>query len=201
MEWRGGEFAAALEASFKDANMAAAREYVNQTRDLLNKGGKGPFSKGATPSPAGQPPHNSTGRLIKSFYAHEGPGISGYVSTNSPYAFIHEYGGTIVPKGKYLVFPVTIDGRRHLRAHVTIRAALGAPGVSIAPNRKGGGLLVFGKKGKKGRVLLYVMKKSVTLPARPYMRRALKEGTGAIAEAWFGKAMKTLKERIVRVIA
>ncbi len=200
MEWNGDKFRAMLIAAFKQANMATAREAVNLIKGKLNQGGGGPFSKNGAPSAPGTPPHKSTGNLARSFFAHDGDGISGYVSTNSKYAMIHEFGGTILPKGKYLVFPVTIEGRRHLKKHNgSIREALADDAVFIRKNLRSSGLLAFTTRGKRQKlVLLYALKTSVKMPARPYIVPALNDGKQALAEAWFGTAMDRIVGSVVR---
>lgn len=195
MEWNGDKFQEAIGTALKHGNLAAAREYVGQVQSALNRGGKGPFSPGATPSAPGTPPHKSTGALARSFSAHQHHnGFSAMVSTTSKYAILHEFGGTILPKGRYLVFPVTIDGRRHLRAHGgSVRNAMGDPAVYVKKNRLGG-LLVFRKVGKRKvrSVLLYVMKSVVIMPPRPYIVPTLKAKTAEMAGAYVHAFRKNL---------
>lgn len=99
------------------------------------------------------------------------------IGTNLEYAVIHEFGGTIKAKSaKYLAIPV---GDR-----------TGSP-------RKYGDLHV--RKTAKGNLLLmdasdkvqYVLKTSVEIPARPYLRPALDEHGGE-AENEMGEAFKIL---------
>jgi phage gpG-like protein len=98
---------------------------------------------------------------------------------NVVYAAIHEFGGTIKPKaGKYLAIPVTAAARQ-----------AGSP-------RSMGGLhfqLVAGGAAlvDEGGDIQYVLKTSVTIPARPYVRPALDEhGQEAVGEV--AKAIKIL---------
>ena len=82
-------------------------------------------------------------------------------STDVGYALIHELGGTIVPKrAKFLTVPVTDSARR-----------AGSPrnmsGLRYAKSKGGQPVLV----DKAGR-LQYLLRKSVTIPARPYLRPA-----------------------------
>lgn len=83
------------------------------------------------------------------------------VGTNLEYAAIHEFGGTIQPqKGKYLAIPVgTYKG-----------SPLDHP--DLVTVQKGGGDPVM--IDSEGRVQ-YVFKKSVEIPANPYLRPALDE--------------------------
>lgn len=83
------------------------------------------------------------------------------VGTNLEYAAIHEYGGTITAKkGKYLAIPVA-DFRDSPRRH------------RLRVRKTKNGTLVLVKSGS-GQVA-YVLKTSVTIPARPYMRPAFDE--------------------------
>ncbi len=93
-----------------------------------------------------------------------------------------------------MVFPVTIDGRRHLRAHAgSVRNAMSDPAVYVKKNRLGG-LLVFRKVGKRKvrSVLLYVMKSVVVMPPRPYIVPTLKAKTAEMAGAYVHAFRKNL---------
>lgn len=84
-----------------------------------------------------------------------------------PYADIHETGGIVKPRNsKYLAIPLP--------------AALTAAGVlkkrprdysdTFVRKSKGGNLMIFQKVGQRGKIrALFVLKKSVTIPARKYM--------------------------------
>lgn len=102
------------------------------------------------------------------------------IGTNLEYAAIHEYGGTIRAKtSKYLAIPI---------------------GDRIGSPRKYSDLRV--KKTGKGNLLLvdgsgkaqYVLKASVVISARPYLRPALDEH-GDEAQHEMGSAFKTLIEK------
>jgi phage gpG-like protein len=96
------------------------------------------------------------------------------VGTNVEYAAIHEFGGTIQPKkSKYLAIPVgTYRGSPQKYADLKLRKTAGGNLVMV----DGGG------------TVQYVLKKSVTVPARPYLRPAADENHAAIensmASAW-----------------
>ncbi len=92
-----------------------------------------------------------------------------------PYARIHEYGGTIVPvRGEYLAIPVGPALNSIGRARY--ESARQAPGLTFLTSRKGNLLLVKTKPGKEGGEpgieVWYVLRRSVTLPARRYLRDA-----------------------------
>lgn len=88
-----------------------------------------------------------------------------------PYTEIHETGGTITPKRvKYLTVP--------LAAALTSSGVPRKASVREWPNTfvgrsKGGALIIFQKAGKGRMIPLYVLKRSINVPARRYMSRTL----------------------------
>jgi phage gpG-like protein len=91
------------------------------------------------------------------------------VGTNHPAARILHYGGTIVPKNTQFLAVPTGDARAFMRIYgATPRACIEnmeAAGYSFFY----GGPVLCARLGK-GRIhALFIMKKSVTIPARPYM--------------------------------
>lgn len=100
--------------------------------------------------------------------------------TNIEHAAIHEFGGTIKPKSsKYLAIPVGTykdSPRNH-------------PGLKL--RKTGGGNLVLVTKAG---VVQYVLKSSVEIPARPYLRPAFDEHQAEAIEDT-GKAFKKLVEK------
>lgn len=92
---------------------------------------------------------------------------------NVVYAAIHEFGGTITAKkAQYLAIPVTGDAK-----------AAGSPrSFPGTLHAQGFGGAVGTLVDEAGHVQ-YVLKKSVTLPAKPYLRPALVEHTDEINEA------------------
>lgn len=87
-----------------------------------------------------------------------------------PYANIHETGGTITPKRtQYLAIP--------LPAALTSAGVLRAkprdwPNTFIAKSAAGN-LIIFQRKLGKGAIALFVLKKSVKIPASEYMSRTV----------------------------
>lgn len=104
------------------------------------------------------------------------------VGTNLEYAAIHEFGGTIRPKSaKYLAIPVgarTGSPRRHAD-------------LKVRKTPKGNLLLVDG-----GGVTQYVLKPSVTIPARPYLRPAIDEHGAEAQEKMGGYFKKIIKQAV-----
>lgn len=85
----------------------------------------------------------------------------GQVGTNLEYAAIHEFGGVIKPKtAKHLAIPVgSYTGSPRTHSDLKVRKTT-----------KGNLVMVDG-----GGKVQYVLKKSVEIPARPYMRPAFDE--------------------------
>jgi len=131
--------------------------------------------------------HVRSGQLrnsIGSIVTHDGKQPEGIIgsgvrgSGRMPYADIHETGGTITPKRvNWLTIP--------------LRAALTPAGVPRGRARdfentffaysKAGNLILFQRKGK-GAVALFLLKKSVTIPARRYMSITAEECASQIAD-------------------
>lgn len=92
-----------------------------------------------------------------------------------PYARLQEYGGTVLPvKGKFLAIPV--GPALNSIGLAKYRSARDAPGLVYVQSLKGQPLLVKLVKGSKGEAprveVWYVLRQSVTLPARRYLRDA-----------------------------
>lgn len=104
------------------------------------------------------------------------------VGTNLKYAQIQDKGGTITPKrGQYLTIPLG-GTRGSPRNH---------PGGFFIKS-KAGNLLYVIKTGKTGIKPLFVLKKSVTLRAKPYLRKAY----GIMVR---GRGARILDEEFARV--
>ena len=125
-----------------------------------------------------------TGRLKRSLTAGK-PFSTGalswaiHVGTNVIYAAIQEFGGIIKPKdAKHLAIPIG-DLKGSPRQY---------PDLHIAKTRSGTWLLMDGQ-GK----VQYVLKDSVTIPARPYLRPALQEKHKVIPTIILRSIMGALK--------
>lgn len=113
-------------------------------------------------------------------YAHEDDmGVIGVWGVHDvKYALIHELGGTIEPKNaKFLAIPVTeTAGKKGSPRNM--------PNLKYAQSEKGQPLLVDATTG----MVHYVLRKHVTIPARPYLRPAADvkypELAGNIRKAW-----------------
>ena len=100
--------------------------------------------------------------------------VIGEVKNSTPYANIHEHGGTITPKrAKYLTIP--------LSGNLTERGVMRVPPKSVVnaffATSKKGNLIMFGESPLAGGeiVPMFVLKDKVVIPARPYMEPAAQE--------------------------
>lgn len=104
------------------------------------------------------------------------------VGTNLEYAAIHEYGGVIHPKNsKYLAIPVgtyTGSPRRH-------------PDLKVRVTNNGNLVMV-----SAGGEVQYVLKQSVTIPARPYMRPAYDEQKQEVIDTMQQAYMQLIKKAV-----
>lgn len=104
-------------------------------------------------------------------------------SFTAAYARIHEYGGIIRPiRSKYLAIPI---GKALTRAGVARFSPRNFPGeLHFIRSRKGNKLLVqFIGKGKRRRMEpMFVLKESVTIPARMNFRRTFQQNASRCLE-------------------
>ena len=133
---------------------------------------------------SGSPLKVRTGRLrssITNLVQRVGNVIIGIVGTNVRYGAIHEFGGVIRPKSsKYLAIPLDA-------AKTPSGVARGGPRSfqnTFVRKTQAGNLIIFGKPnpGAKEAEPLFILKKFVRIPARPYMRPALEENAENIRQ-------------------
>lgn len=115
-----------------------------------------------------------TGRLMNAWGSNKtitekGNEVIGEMTSEGvPYAAIHEYGGTITPKSaKNLTIP-TDNNRRADGSAIMTAKELFSSGKSFVRN---GTAFMTESKGKI--VPMFLLRKSVKIPARPYIRPAL----------------------------
>lgn len=84
-----------------------------------------------------------------------------------PYAAIQEFGGTIVPKSKQFLAIPTEENRRDDGLPIMTTTELKATGNSFIRNS-----MIFLAEGKKI-TPMFLLRRSVTIPARPYLSTAL----------------------------
>ncbi len=149
-------------------------------QDKLNQKNSS-LTSGLNPSAPGEPPANRTGNLKKKIdvvnVTVNKLKPTWRVGTNVVYARIQEFGGRIRPtKSKYLAVPVGPDGARAAK-----KAKGDLRSLKLHVVRSGGKLLLVEwkgstlRKGAKPMKVLFVLVKSVFLPARPYFRPAIAE--------------------------
>jgi phage gpG-like protein len=165
----------------------AGLDLQSDIRDRLNQKASN-ISNGGIPSSPGSAPANSSGTLMRSIttvdVTTDPLKPHSRVGTNVEYSRIQEYGGRIqAKKGKFLAVPVGIAGRRAAReANGNLRSL----DLTLLRARNGKLMLVkwMGKKGGKGShyLILFILKKSVYLPPRPYMRPAYEAKKTAIRD-------------------
>ena len=98
--------------------------------------------------------------------------------TNTPgevrYAAIHEYGGTIRPsRRQFLTIPVH-DSLRTGAGVARFASARDVPGLQYAETSGGQRLLIHEDSGE----VFYLLRRSVTLPPRPYLNPAIRTAAG-----------------------
>lgn len=153
--------------------MAASNTGVGRAGDVLVRYIKDSFVKTSwhNPSPPGGPPGTVTNRLRNSIQKTPPANGATMVGTNEKYARKQEYGGLIKAKNKkYLTIPVNAEAAQ-MRANTK---DLRTQNLTFrkGPHR-GVAFLWRTVKGKNARSqLMFVLKPTVRLPARPFLRPA-----------------------------
>jgi len=161
---------------------SAAVIVQNEIKEKLTSGGASNIGSGGKSSPPGGPPAVNTGHLLRSIQI-DGSKIKTAnpfvrIGTNVTYAPIHEFGGRILPKNaKALAVPIGIEGRRASRqagwrSDKNSAGRIRSLDLSFIP-RKGKAPLLAETHSDGSMTPLFVLMKSVTIPARPFMRPSL----------------------------
>ena len=146
------------------------------------------------PSPVGGPPGTGTRELERSITATPAKNGRAVVGTNVKYARIHEEGGVLKPTTKkYLTIPVSVAAAK-MRANT---GDLRTQNLTFrqGPHR-GVAFLYRTTKGKNARSeLMFVLKRSVRIPPRPFMRPAARnrDNQMAMAKAFMGGFRSTIR--------
>lgn len=121
------------------------------------------------------------------------------VTSPAPYARIQNEGGTILPKNaKYLCVPARADIQKLTKEMKGVRNALktleGLGYVIYRPYKRGSSTMranvIMGKKKNGKPELLFILKKSITIPKREFMKLSKRQLAyiDKMAEAYFGQA-------------
>jgi len=120
-----------------------------------------------------------TGTLRNSIYTsvkESGDEIVGIIGNSAVYAMIHERGGIIKPKRmNYLKFPT----ENNQKADGSPIESSGSFPAALLPLKKGDGYLIISKADQMPKFLL---KKEVTIPARPFAGPAFKKTRKRVME-------------------
>lgn len=154
---------------------------------------------GGVPSSPGNPPNSQTGNLQGSIkYAHPdalGTPLHAAYGTPVEYGRHLEFGATVTAKRtKYLPVPVNAAARKMATQNATNGVGLRTRNLSLQIRKPGGVLKLFlmettpktGAIKKNGAV--FVLKKSVRIAARPWLRRSADDGRSAMQAAFVEKA-------------
>lgn len=155
---------------------------VNRAADVYEAFIKDSFTKTAvgTHSAPGQPPGTQTGNLRRGItHTPAKNGKSIIHTSKAKYAAMMEFGGTIRAKGGgFLPVPLNAEAKR-LQAKSTGGLRNSTVPMHILRTKTGRLFLVkhLTRKGKNatkliGSQLMFILKKSVTIAARPYMKPA-----------------------------
>lgn len=190
-----------LDANFKrlPANIRSQlKDFLDTTKLAMEKRHNRTWSP-RRKNPSGQAGrlNRRSGRLMKSLRVRVFPGsktieqVAGEIGTQSPYAGVHEYGATIRPKrSKYLAIPLpaALDSRG-----VPKRRGPRSWKNTFVAKSKAGNLIIFQRRrGVKGIIPLYVLKKEVTIPPRLGLGDTITRGIPVFQDRLFDKLVEQM---------
>jgi phage gpG-like protein len=162
---------------------------------------KASFSKNGKyrPSNQGYPPNRNSGLLYNAISSTKGENLSASVYTSGvAYARIQEFGGIIKAKSsKYLTIPLNDQAARMRERTSTLRSL----NLTFVPGKHRGVAFLAQTKGRGKNAkstLMFMLKPTVRLPARPYLRPAFQshEVVAKMLAAFCRGARKALTEGI-----
>jgi len=179
-----------IEAALGKAVDAAAIVLQQEIKKTLGKSGASNIGSGGTPSKPGGPPSVGTGNLRRSIQINrskvKGPKPMAAVGSNLVYAPIIERGKTITPKNaKALAVPIGVEGKQAAK-RAGWRSDKNSAGrirsLDLAYIARPGKDPLLARVDVKGRgksqraqiTPLFVLKRSVTIRARPFMRPTMR---------------------------
>jgi phage gpG-like protein len=187
LEWDAARLRRAITPALRAGVGAAAMSMADSTRRRFTKG---PRFESSAP---GQPPNIQRGYLRNSVVHVMKDGLEASVGTNVPYGRVQEFGAIIRPKRrKYLTVPVSIEAKRLSEKGVSARDVKGL----VPIKRTGKPMLLAMSNGGKPDVW-YVLKKSVKLPPRPWLRPVMrsKEAKDRAQRVMVGTIQRQLVQR------
>ncbi len=156
----------------------------------------------ASEAPPGGPPGQRTGQLTQSILSlplgQNDRNPWARVGTNLVYAKVHEFGLPIVSSGKLLTIPLNDEARRLRRIYGDLTQV---PGLFFVKDKESGNLFlatVTGTPKTKGGGevrYLFLLRRAVKMPARPFFRPARDRVRGEVLEAMkaaFGVGVRTV---------
>lgn len=163
----------AIHQGLRRGLLAGATHYQASVKKAMS-GHASNRGNGGKPSPAGGPPGVRTGTLRRSVQIDVGGLIRGtqtkvLIGTDLVYARIQEFGGTIRAKGGGLAVPIHPDAQR---ASAAGRSPRDMSDLKFIPRPGKPPLLIRDNNGQWD--LMYVLPRSVVLPARPVWRPTFK---------------------------
>lgn len=142
---------------------------------------------GMDPSSPGSPPNFGIGDLLKSIVVEKPGEYTRKVVTRLPQARLMEFGGLVsVKQKKFLTIPISPEAKAHSTRGKNSRAF--PKPLFFMPSRTSPNEALLVERGRGGQLIPhYALRKSVYIPARPFMRpAALDPAWQRMAAAGFG---------------
>lgn len=183
-------FLAGVKSAAANAVRNLAEDLQADVQRTMGRGARG------TPSPPGSPPNRQTGGLARAIVVEKAGDLHFRVGTNLVYGKIHEFGGVVRAKSGSLAVPVHRDAKRYSEIGLGPRdmanlVFVKRPGKAPILIRENAGR---GKKQRGARTeVMYVLLKSVRIPARPFLAPAAARArvdAQARFRRYFGRAIR-----------
>lgn len=177
--------------------LACAQYIAESARGSMTGGGK-IASRNYVSSSPGSPPGVQTGNLRRSIVARSTGDFSAVAGTRVKYGAFLEHGGIIRPRSsRFLAVPVSPEARRNSANGLGARAM---PGLKLIV-RRGGKSPLLAETGGAGLNVHYVLRRTVRVAARPWLRPALQRTRGSLQSVFVGSARRRLRASLLGVAA